>query len=142
MTAIALPISDDQVHLDDQRKSVVGPPPSTLQAIPEDDATAAESLQQLTSEVSAPKDGPSVADLLLLIYADAVDDLEHVRIATENRIRSLRQIKGMDGTPEVDRLNAVVAELAALEHGAILELKRAMRCHPLSSWVKRTVGVG
>ena len=44
---------------------------------------------------------------LLTIYADLLDDLERSRIATENRIRSLREIKGMagssrGGTPRLD----------------------------------------
>ncbi len=82
------------------------------------------------------------AGALLLVYADAVDDLECVRIATENRVRSLRQVKGMDGTPEEARLAGMVDALKALEHQATLDLKRAMRAHPLGPWVKATKGVG
>lgn len=87
-------------------------------------------------------DSPRVADSLLLIYADALDDLERVRIATENRVRSLRQVKGLDGSPEADRMDAMVTGLRALEHGAELELKRALRKHPLGPWIKATVGIG
>lgn len=83
-----------------------------------------------------------LADSLLLIYSDALDDFERTRIATENRVRSLRQVKGMEGTPEEARLQAMVEGLAALEHGAELELKRALRTHPLGPWVKATIGVG
>jgi hypothetical protein len=89
-----------------------------------------------------PKDGTSVHDSLLLIFADALDDLERVRIATENRVRALRQVKGMDGTPEERRLDALVVGLAALEHGAELDLKRALRAHPFGPWVKAQVGIG
>ena len=84
----------------------------------------------------------SAHDSLLLIFADALDDLERVRIATENRVRSLRQVKGMDDTPEERRLDGLVGALAALEHGAELDLKRALRAHPLGPWVKQTIGIG
>jgi hypothetical protein len=85
---------------------------------------------------------PARADALLLLYADALDDLERVRIATENRARSLAQVKGMDGTPEQARLDGLTSGLAALEHDAELQLKRALRQHPLGPWVKRVVGIG
>lgn len=81
-------------------------------------------------------------DALLLIFADAVDDLERVRIATDNRLRSLRQVKGMEVSPEADRMEALAGQIAALEHQAILDLQRAMRAHPLGPFVKRTIGLG
>lgn len=81
-------------------------------------------------------------DALLRVYADALDDMEATRIATENRVRALRQAKGMDGTPEEQRLVGVVDALAGIEHKIELDLKRAIREHPLGPWIKRTVGVG
>lgn len=81
-------------------------------------------------------------DALLLILADALDDLERVRIATDNRIRSLAQVKGLEDSPESKRLAQLRDGIAALEHNATLDLQRAMRAHPLGPWVKRTVGVG
>lgn len=89
-----------------------------------------------------PIENSARADALLLLYADALDDLERVRIATENRVRSLVQVKGMEGSPEQARLEGLCDGLKAMEHGAELELKRALRSHPLGPWVKRTVGVG
>jgi hypothetical protein len=83
-----------------------------------------------------------LADALLLIYADALDDIEAVRIANENRVRALRDAKGMADTPEEARLSGLVDALRSLEHGAELELKRALRKHPLGGWVRDTVGVG
>jgi hypothetical protein len=82
------------------------------------------------------------ADLVLQITADALDDLERVRIATENRVRSLAQVKGMDGTPEAERMAGIVDGIKALEHQAELELKRALRAHPLGAWVRAAKGVG
>jgi hypothetical protein len=88
------------------------------------------------ADVAAPHDA------LLLILADAVDDLERVRIATDNRIRSLVQVKGLEDSPERDRLIELRTGIAALEHAATRDLQRAMRAHPLGPWVKRTIGVG
>lgn len=81
-------------------------------------------------------------DALLLILADAVDDLEKARIATDNRIRSLAQVKGLEDSPESKRLAQLRDGIAALEHSATLDLQRAMRAHPLGAWVKATVGIG
>lgn len=83
-----------------------------------------------------------LGDSLLLIFADALDDLERTRIANENRVRALRQVKGLVDTPEEQRLQSMVDAIKALEHGTELELKRALRKHPLGPWIKRTVGVG
>lgn len=94
------------------------------------------------SLVSTPVDGAAQADALLLLYADALDDLERVRIATENRVRALVDVKGMEGTPEQARLEGLCDGLAVMEHNVELELKRALRAHPLGPWVKRTLGVG
>jgi hypothetical protein len=81
-------------------------------------------------------------DVVLAITADLLDDLEKVRIATENRVRSLGQVKGLDGTAEADRMAGMVDGIKQLEHDAELELKRAMRAHPLGPAVKAMRGVG
>jgi hypothetical protein len=81
-------------------------------------------------------------DALLAIYADALDDIEKTRISTENRIRALIQVKGLADSPEEKRLRAVAAELKALEHRVELDLRRAMRAHPIGPWVKAQQGVG
>lgn len=84
----------------------------------------------------------------LLLAADFLDDAERVRLASENRVRSLTLDPGQGGkglppdAPVVARWQAHTDALAALEHGAALELKRALRKHPLGAWVVRTVGVG
>lgn len=82
------------------------------------------------------------ADALLLVLADALDDLERTRIANENRARALADAKGMGGTQAHDQITGLVDALRTLEHGAELALKRALRQHPLGPWVKATVGVG
>lgn len=81
-------------------------------------------------------------DALLLVLADALDDLERVRIATQNRVRSLDQVKGLADTRESRTMQTVVDTLAALERTATLDLQRAMRAHPLGPWVKATNGIG
>ena len=82
------------------------------------------------------------ADALLLVLADALDDTERVRIATGNRLRALRDDKRLDGTPAADALEALHGQLTSMEHALALDLKRAMRRHPLGPWVAATIGVG
>lgn len=94
-----------------------------------------------------------IADPLLALAADVLDDLERVRIANENRLRQLtRTGADADGEergfglttehPDVARLADLVAALAKAEHDAELQLKRAMRRHPLGPWVAATRGIG
>lgn len=84
----------------------------------------------------------ATADAAVAIWADAVDDLERVRIATDNRIRALQQVKGLDDSPEVDRLRAMSGGVRTLESDATKGLQKAMAAHPLGPWVSRTIGVG
>lgn len=79
---------------------------------------------------------------LLTIYADLVDDLEKSRIATENRIRALRDVKGLAGSPEEERLDAIAMVLAESERKATNELKKAVKAHPLGAWISSQMGVG
>lgn len=92
-------------------------------------------------------------DPTLALLADVLDDLEHTRIANENRLRQLTRTEadsdglergfGLDEShPDVGRLAGIVEGIAALEHQATLNLNRAMREHPLGPWVKRQRGVG
>ena len=79
--------------------------------------------------------GPFLADPVLGILAEVVDDLESVRIANENRYRSLTDTSergyGLSiHHPEVMMLAATVESMKEHEHQAILNLKRAMRRHP------------
>jgi hypothetical protein len=79
---------------------------------------------------------------LLTIYADLLDDLERSRIATENRIRSLREVKGLAGSPEEERLDSIAMGLAEAERRATNELKKAVKAHPLGDWIGGQLGVG
>lgn len=91
--------------------------------------------------------GPILADPVLGILADVVDDLEMVRIANENRLRTLTA-DGEHGhgltllNPEVARLAAIVDVMKGAEHDAILNLQRIVRKHPLGIWAKPMAGVG
>ena len=91
---------------------------------------------------SQPDGELSRSDARLAIYADALDDFQRVRIATDNRLRALNQVKCMGDTIEAGRMRQTSDTLAALEHGVTLELKRVMRKHPLGPWVKAQAGVG
>ena len=87
------------------------------------------------------------ADALLLFHADTLDGWESLRIATQNRIRTLTSTedwgKGVpEGLPEVQVALEGLAELEARERGATLALQRSMRRHPLGPYVKGLKGVG
>lgn len=114
---------------------------------------AGSTVPPATKGEAIPKTFPSLADPILALLADNLDDLERTRIANENRVRQLtRDEADSDGenrgfgltadNPVVAQLEAVVQSLAALEHGATLALQRQLKRHPLGPWVKATVGVG
>lgn len=89
------------------------------------------------------EDGATSAhDGLILILADALDDLERVRIATDNRLRALEQVKGLPDSPEADTMVKVSEGIAALERMAVKDLERAVKEHPLGRWQKQATGVG
>lgn len=107
---------------------------------------------QPASVPSMPIPAP-LADPTLALAADVLDDLERVKIANQNRLRSLtRDTEDSDGEvrgfglshdhPDVARLAALVGMLERAEHDATLNLRRAMRQHPLGPWVKAQRGVG
>ena len=94
-----------------------------------------------------------LADPLLALAADVLDDLESVRIANENRLRQLtRDEEDSDGEergfgltldhPDVARLNALVTALADAEKAATKNLEKRLREHALYPWLKRQKGVG
>ena len=91
--------------------------------------------------------GPILRDPTLAMAADVVDDLERVKIANQNRLRTLTAQDeyghGMSvDHPDVKRLAALVKALEDAEHQATLNLARVMRHHPLGEWVKNSKGVG
>ena len=83
------------------------------------------------------------ADALLLVLADALDDIETIRKATANRLRSLTTVKGLDSfTNAAVSLQAQLDAVEALEKQRIRELEAAMAAHRLGPWVERTKGLG
>ena len=87
------------------------------------------------------------ADLLLYLFADQLGDVESLRTATANRLRTLFSDeewgKGVsEDLPEAKALTSQLEQIQAVEHGVTLSLKRAMRAHYLGPWCKTTVGVG
>lgn len=124
--------------------------PSSSSTKPEPDAIAPTSTGQPGhggNDTQNPLAGPILADPVLGLLADAVDDLETVRIANANRLRQLTDTgENGHGLPEDHpyalRLRKLVDGLDTAEHDAVLALQRAMRDHPLGAWVKSTAGVG
>lgn len=100
----------------------------------------------------SPVRGGFLREPILSILADVVTDFETVRVANENRVRQLTRTEtdkdggsrgfGLAGHPEVVKLQAAVAALAAAEHDAVLNLQRAVRKHPLGHVQKRYRGLG
>lgn len=95
----------------------------------------------------------SLLDPLLTLASITLDDLEALRVAQENRYRSLTTTGtsengvewgyGLDDQdPQVSQAGAMVDSIKALEHTATLNLQRLMRKHPLGPWVKAQRGVG
>lgn len=124
-------------------------------ATPNVDPPARDSTRPDPDTVVSRPTGPTLdlADPLLALAADVLDDLERVRIANENRLRQLtRDETDKDGEdrgfgltldhPDVRRLAVLVETLAKAEHDAELNLARMVRRHPLGPWAKTQRGVG
>lgn len=91
--------------------------------------------------------GPILASPLLGMAADVVDDLERVRIANENRYRTLtaddEHGHGLSPDhPDVARLSAIVDALTDAERQAVKNLQKVMKAHPLGPFVKAQAGLG
>lgn len=123
----------------DAQKGAVGDAPTP---------SAPAKLEATTSDPT-----PVLADPLLALAADVLDDLERVRIANENRLRQLtRTAEDSDGEergfgltldhPDVARLGVLVEALKAAEVQATKNLQYRMKHHPLGPWVKQAKGVG
>jgi hypothetical protein len=106
------------------------------------------------NEPLSSRDGVSVlADPVLAIAAEILDDLERVRIANENRLRQLTRTElDEDGVqrglgippddPMVQATSLLVEATVTLETKAVANLEKRMRKHPLGPWAKGLKGVG
>lgn len=106
-----------------------------------------------TATTGPSRRGPILYSGYLCLLSDSLDDIEELRIATANRVRALTRTEqdsdgeyrglGLDArSPEVATAIVMLEQMEALEHGAILSLKRELRRSPLFGWVKRNKGVG
>lgn len=102
---------------------------------------------------STPTWAALLADPMLALWADVLDDAEATRIANENRLRQLtRSESDSDGeergfglspdAPAVQRLTKIIESFYAIEKQATHELEKLLRDHPLGPWVKAQRGVG
>jgi hypothetical protein len=84
---------------------------------------------------------------------DTLDDIERVRIASENRLRALTrdeadedgELRGLgldESHPDVAMAKSIVDGLAALEAQQVKVIQKLMKKHPLSAWVANSKGVG
>lgn len=131
--------SDSQSHFGAQAKDAVGP------LLP--------AAMNLATSTHIPRRGPLLSSGYLMLLSDSLDDIESLRIATENRVRALtRDAADSDGeyrglgldarSPEVATAMAMQDTLRGLEHQATLALQREVRRSPLYGWVKRSKGIG
>lgn len=99
--------------------------------------------------------GPILRSPMLYLAAEVLDDLEHVLIANQNRLRQLTRPadeKDADGIergfgltaihPDVMRLQHLVDGLEESYKEATRNLQKTLREHPLHPWIKATAGVG
>jgi hypothetical protein len=91
--------------------------------------------------------GPILADPTLAIAADIIDDLEAVRCANDNRLRTLTDTSerghGMpEDHPDVARLSVLTGAIHDLEKQAIKNLEKVMRQHLLWAWAEPVTGLG
>lgn len=91
-------------------------------------------------------------DAELRIFADSLDEIEALRIATENRLRSLEDA----GIAQTDEMVMLLFQIKILEDGgeivvdgerckvpgAIRQLERAVKRHRYGKWIKAQVGIG
>jgi hypothetical protein len=84
----------------------------------------------------------SVYDDTLMLAADFFDDIERVRIANENRLRSLEQVKGQVNSDEYADMEDMFNLVVILEQRLEKRLRRMMQGHPLAPWVQSSTGVG
>lgn len=143
----------DQVATDDQHKGVgrgqtsETPSEQSKTQITPGVSDQTPSSQSGTEDQGPPAAGPILRDPVLGVLADVLDDLESVRIANENRLRTLTADDeyghGLTlAHPEIARLAAIVDVLKEQEHQAQLNLCRVMRKHPLWEFAKPLKGVG
>jgi hypothetical protein len=104
--------------------------------------TADSFVEEGQNRVETKKVSGTLHDALLLVHAEALDDLESARLAMENRVRAMRQVHGLEGTPEEQRLDGLVEALRKLEHQAVLDLQKVVKKHPLGDWIIKTQGIG
>lgn len=92
--------------------------------------------------------GPILMDPTLGLTAEVVSDLESVRNANQNRLRTLTTPVDKGGfglgmlNPDVVRLKELVDGLEASYDQSVKNLQKVMKAHPLGAWCKKTTGVG
>ncbi|AAN12665.1 transposase [Mycobacterium phage Omega] len=81
------------------------------------------------------------------ILAELLDDIEDIRIAAENRLRSLTDTENngyglREDDPTVIQVRAHVEQLQEREKSMIKNLERSVKAHPLGDWITAQKGIG
>jgi hypothetical protein len=89
--------------------------------------------------------GPILASPLLEMKAKALDEIEDMRKANENRLRQLQDPDTFAlpaDNPEVVEYRQMVESIKAVEDSTIKQLEKIMRNHPLGKLQATLIGVG
>lgn len=146
-------VLDEQQTLLDARSAAVA-------RLRRDDAAQARARGKRPTDQEAwtPDDAPELAiapfhSPVLSVAAEFLNDLESLRIAAQNRYRSLIStdpdsdgvMRGMGlpfNHPSVRSIAELVERFGEMEKAAEKQLKREMGAHPLAPYIKSTPGLG
>jgi hypothetical protein len=92
---------------------------------------------QLSPDQSSGETHTAAVGAELIFCAEFLNDVEKIRVATENRLEAMLRA-GVDARPYEGQLKA----FERIEDEAVLALRRVLRRHPLGPWVKAQKGVG
>lgn len=111
------------------------------------DQTSGTAQEAVDTQPKSAGPGPNLADPKLAVAADVVDDLERMRIANKNRLRTLTDTSEHghgfpDNDPDIQRLTVLTDTMLKLEDDAIKNLERVMKQSPLWQWANPIAGVG
>lgn len=80
----------------------------------------------------------------LTLLADQIDDMENMRIRSENRLRALVSDpnKSVLDPEAIADLTWAIEQAKAIEKRVVKRLEKSMAAHRLGPWVKQTIGLG
>lgn len=119
------------------------PPPTSQLSIarsePAQTTTADHSQRSTVPELPNPHAGADISQSLVVLYAAIVSDMEHLRMATNQRFTQFEKLH-LDN--ELESVRAIADQIEQVETQAIKNLEKAMKKHKLGPYAARTIGIG